>query len=88
MLTLSQGLHESEVEESEKHDVELVEAREDAAESLESAEESLDLVAAAIKHAVVFPRLQAVALGRHDGNPSKFQSELACLVVLIGAVYE
>ena len=52
-----------------KHDVELVEAREETVESLESAEESLDRVAAAIKHAVVFPRLQAVALGRHDGNP-------------------
>ena len=62
-----------------KHDVELVEAREETVESLESAEESLDRVAAAIKHAVVFPRLQAVALGRHDGNPSKFQSQTVFL---------
>ena len=50
---------------------------EDAAESLEPAEESLDLVAAAIERSVVFPRLQAGAPGRHDGNPSEIQSQLA-----------
>ena len=43
------------MEESEEHDVELVEAGEDSAESLEPAEESLDLVAAAIKHSVGKP---------------------------------
>ena len=60
----------------------------DAAESLEPAEESLDLVAAAIERSVVFPRLQAGAPGRHDGNPSEIQSQLACLIVFIGAVHQ
>ena len=88
-VNTTEGLHdEGEVEEGEEHDVALVEAGEDAAEPLEPTEESLDLVAAAIEHAVVFPRLQAAALGWHDGNPSKIQSQLACLIVLIGAVHE
>ena len=42
----------------------------------------------AVEHAVVFPRLQAVALGRHDGNPPKIQSQLAGLVVLVGTVHQ
>ena len=83
MLTLAHGLEDgSKVEEGEEHDVAFVEAGEDAAESLEPVEESFDLVAAALEHAVVFPRLQTGALGRHDGNPSAIQCQLACLVVL------
>ena len=76
------------MEEGEEHDVELVEAGEDTTESLESAEESLQLVAAAIEHALVFPRLQAGALGRYERNPSEIQSQLACLIILLGAVHE
>ena len=94
MLTLTWGLEtkslddEGEVEEGEEHHVELVEAGEDSAESLEPVEESLDLVAAAIEYSIELPRLQAGTLGRHDGNPSEIQSQLACLIVLIGAVHE
>ena len=44
--------------------------------------------AAAIERSVVFPRLQAGAPGRHHGNPSEIQSQLACLIVLIGAVHQ
>ena len=55
---------------------------------LKPAEESFDLVAAAIERSVVFPGLQAGPLGRHDGNPSEIQCQLACLVVLVGAVHQ
>ena len=79
---------ESKVKEGEEHDVELVETGENAAEPLEPPEESLDFVAAAIEHPVEFPGLQAGPLGRHDGYPSEIQSQLACLIVLIGAVHQ
>ena len=79
---------ESEVKEGEEHDVEFIETGEDTPKTLESAEEPLDFVPAAVENAVVFPRLQAVALGRHDGNPPKIQSQLAGLVVLVGTVHQ
>ena len=76
------------MKEGEEHDVEFIETGEDTPKTLESAEEPLDFVPAAVEHAVVFPRLQAVALGRHDGNPPKIQSQLAGLVVLVGTVHQ
>ena len=43
---------------------------------------------AAIERSIEFPRLQAVLLGRHDGDPAEVQGQLACLIVLIGAVHQ
>ena len=60
MLTLTEGLDDqSEVEESEIGDGEFIEAREDAAESFESAEQPLDLVALAVHGFAVLPGPQA-----------------------------
>ena len=89
MLTLTKGLDDkSEVKKSEEHHIEFIETREDAPEAFEPTEEPLDFVAAAVEQAVVFPRLQTAPTGRHDGNPSKIQRQLAGLIVLIGAIHQ
>ena len=87
MSTLTQGLDDkSGVKESGEHHIEFIETREDAPEALEPTEEPLDFVAAAVEQVVLFPRLQTGPTGRHDGNPSKIQRQLAGLIVLIGAI--
>ena len=89
MLTLTQGLaDESEVKESEKHHIEFIETRKDALEALEPTEEPFDFVAARLQQAVVFPRFQTGPTRRNARNLSKFQRQLAGLIVLIGAVYQ
>ena len=89
MLTLTEGLDdESEVEETQKDDVEFIEAREDAAEAFESAEEPFDLIALAVHGFVVLPGLQAIASGRNHREVAKVQSQLESLVVLVGAVQD
>src|SRR3972149_8651422 len=79
---------QSEVEESQKDDVEFIEAREDATKAFESAEEPLDLVAFAVHGFIVLPGLQAIASGRNHRDEAKVQSQLESLVVLVGAVPE
>jgi hypothetical protein len=89
VLTLTKSLDDQgEVEESEKDDVEFIEAGEDAAEAFESAEEPLDLVALAVHGFVVLPGPQAIAFGRNDRDKAKLQSQLEGLVVLVGAVHD
>lgn len=83
MLTLSEGLDgQSEGEESEKNDVEFIEAGEDAAEAFESAEEPLHLVALAVHGLVVPPGLQAGAFGRNHREEAGVWSQLESLIVL------
>ena len=79
---------ENEADESEKHEVELLEAREDAAVALESAEQSLDLIAALVHGAVIVPRLKAIGLWWDDGNEAQVQSELAGFVAFVGPVHQ
>ncbi len=89
MLTLTQSFdNKNEVDECGEHYIELVEAGEDASEALESAEESLHLVAPTIHHPVIFPRADAIALGWHDGNEAKVEGQLPCLVTFVGAIHE
>ena len=71
MSTLTKGLHdEGKAEEAEEHHVEFIEAGDDAAESLEPTEESLDLLAAALERPLVCSRIKAGAAGRYDGDTS------------------
>ena len=89
LFTLSKGFDdESEVDESSEHHIEFLETREDAAEALESAEESFDFVAAAIHGLVVFPRRKPVAFRRHDRGEPQIQSQLAHLVPFVGAIHD
>ena len=89
MLTLTEGLDdESEVEESQKDDVEFIEAGEDAAEAFEPAEEPLDLITLAVHGFIILPGTQAIAFGRNHREEAKLQSQLESLIVFIGAVQD
>ena len=89
VLTLTQGFDdEGEVEEREKDNIELVEAGEDAAEALKSAEEPLNLIASAVHGAIVLPGFQAIVAGRRHGNPAEIERQLPGLVIFIGAVHQ
>ena len=76
------------MEEGKKHDIEFIEAREEAAEAFETPEEPLDLVAPAVHGFVILPRRQTIALGRDHGNPAEIQGQLAGRVVFVSAVHD
>jgi len=89
VLTLTEGLDDQgEVEESEEDDIEFVEAREDAAEAFEPAEEPLDLVALAVQGLIVEPGMQAIAARGDHREEAKVQSQLERGVILVGAVQD
>lgn len=64
------------------------EAREDAAKAFEPAEQSLDLVAAAVQCFLDSPGLDPLRMGRNDGNEAQIERELASLVAFICAVHQ
>ena len=78
---------QGEMDEGGEHEVELFEAREDAAKALEPAEQALDLVAPAIEAAVVGPGVAAAGVGRHDRREAEFQHQLPGLIAFIGPVH-
>ena len=71
MLTLSEGFdYESEAEKRKEHAIEFLEAGEDAAVTLEAAEETLDFIAFLVERPVIVPGLNAIGFGRDYGNMS------------------
>jgi putative ABC transport system substrate-binding protein len=68
-VNTSKGFHDQrEVNEGDKHHIEFLESREDAPESLQSAEQTLDLIAPLVHLAIVFPGIDSIALRRNHGN--------------------
>ncbi len=89
MFTLSKGIgNESEVNEGEEENIEFLEARKDAAETLEPSEQTFNFVTLFIQGAVILPRLDMVGRRRDYRNPSQIQDQLAGLVVLVGSVHQ
>ena len=81
MLTLTQRINdECEDDESEKYHVELLETREDAAESLQSTKQSLDFVAPLVHLAVVLPGFDPRSQRRHHWLIPQRQCQLPGLV--------
>jgi hypothetical protein len=69
VLTLSERFDdESEAEESEEHAVLFLEAGEDAAVTLEAAEEALDFIAFLVEGPVVTSGINAIGFRRDYGN--------------------
>lgn len=67
------------MEESSEHDVELFETDEDVSEAFELAE---DLVAPFVEFLVIFPRLLAIVLGRHEGREARLRDGCARFIAL------
>ena len=57
-----------EIDKGDKHHVEFLESRENASKSLQPSEQSLDLVASLVHSAIIFPRIDSIALGGTTGN--------------------
>ena len=76
VLTLNHIDDEREVQECPEHDVELVEAGEDAPKPFEPSEEALDVVAPLVEVSVIGPRRDAVGLWRDDGRKAEVECEL------------
>ena len=89
MLTLAKRLDDQrEAEKGEEHDIELVEAAEDAAETLEPAEQPLDFVATTVPGLAVPPRFDTrTERWDHRGEP-EIEYELASLVALVRVLTE
>src|SRR5690606_994218 len=77
-----------EVDKGYEHHIELLEAREDATETFQSAEQPLDLVAPPVHDAVVFPGLDAVGLRWYDGCEPEVKRKLASFVVAIRPIHD
>jgi hypothetical protein len=75
------------MEKSSEHDVKLFEAREDAPEAFEFAEEPFDFVAPLVELLVIFPRLLAIILGRHDSREASLRDGCARLIGLVSLVH-
>jgi len=89
VLTLSESLDsQSEGEKSQEEDIEVLKAREDAAEALETPEEPFDLVALAVHGFVILPGFEAIALGWNHRNKAEIQRQLAGFVVFLGSVHD
>jgi len=56
-----------EIDKGDKHHVEFLESRENASKS-QSSQQSLDLVASLVHSAIIFPRIDSIALGGTTGN--------------------
>src|SRR5258708_7682593 len=79
---------QGEIDETNKHHVEFLESGEDAAESFQSPEQSLDLVASLVHGAIVFPCIDSIALGRNHRNEVQIQRQLSGFVTFVGAIHE
>ncbi len=75
-------------DESEIHDIKLVEAREDSAKALESPEQALDLVAPPVPFPVVFPGGDATAFRRDPGREAEVGNPPAGFLVFIGPIHD
>jgi hypothetical protein len=64
------------VEEAEKDQIEFVEAREDATQAFEPAEQALNFVTPAVHGFIVLPGLQPIRSGRDHRDKTKVQSQL------------
>ena len=88
VLTLRERIEcENEVDEANEHHIQLLESGENPAIALQSAEQTLDLVAALVHLPVVLPRVRPGLERWHDGCESQVQRQLARLVALVGAVH-
>ena len=79
---------EHEADEAEEHQIELLEAREDAAVALEAPEQALNFVTALVHLAVVLPRVDAGLQWRHNRNEAEVKRELPGLVALVGTIHK
>ena len=74
--------------ECHKHHVELLESREDAPESLETAKQAFDLVAPLVHLAIVLPGRDSIRLRWHDRDETQVQCQLPGLLAFVGTVHQ
>ncbi|GAB1719453.1 MAG: hypothetical protein NTAFB09_11840 [Nitrosospira sp.] len=79
---------QSEVDEGNKHHIKFLEAGEDTPESLQSSEQSLNLVTPPIHSFVVFPRLNPIGFGRYYRDETKLQHQLPRFVPFVGSIHQ
>jgi hypothetical protein len=76
------------MDESHKHDVQLLESGEDAPEPLKPSEQALDFIASAIHDTVILPRFNPVGFGRHNGDEAQVQRKLPGFLAFICPVHQ
>ena len=76
------------MDKGEKHHVQLLESGEDSAKALESAKESLDLVAATIHGTIVLPGGHSVRFRRDDRDIPQIEGQLTGFIPFVGPIHE
>ena len=74
--------------ECHEHHIEFLESGEDTPEALESAKQTLDLVAALVHFTVVLPGRDSIRLRWHDRDETQIQCQLPGLVAFVGTVHQ
>src|SRR5512134_884835 len=76
------------MDETNEHGIQFIEAGKDAAESLESAEQSFDFIALTVHGPVIFPGIEAIGLGRNYRQIAQIKSQLTGFVAFVGAIHD
>jgi len=79
---------EREVDKGHEHDIELLEPREDSAETFESTEQPFDLIAPLVHDLVVLPRRDSILFGWYHRDETKVECELPSLVAFVRPVHQ
>ena len=73
---------------TEEEGVELLEAREDTAETFEPAEQTFDLVALFVNGLIVVPGMQPIGLRRHYRNHARIEHQLPDFIAFVSAIWD
>jgi hypothetical protein len=75
-------------EESKENHVELLEAREDSAESFETTEQALDLVALFVVCTLLMPGVDTIGLGRKQRNRAQVEHQLSGSIAFVRSIHK
>ena len=73
---------------TQEEGVELLEAREDTAETFEPVEQTFDLVALFVDGVIVVPGMQPIGLPRHYRNHARIEHQLPGFSAFVSAIWD
>lgn len=88
VFTLAQSLDdESEIDKSHQDNVEFLEARKNAAKSLQPAKQALRFIAFPVESAIIGPRLASVGFRWNHRNHVQLQHQLPGCITFVGSIH-
>jgi hypothetical protein len=76
------------MDEAEKHDVKLIESGKDSTKTFQASEQSLYFVTALVHPSIIRPWLKTIRFRWYNGNKTKLECPLACLIAFVSLVHQ